>query len=80
MYLLKKIGLSANIDKRIQSITSIETCACGKSKYLVYIQKEEIKCNNIIKQHKNVYYITKENIKKHNQLSCKFFIMRTKYQ
>ena len=35
----------------MQSIDLIETYAYGTSKYLVS-KKEEIKCNNIIKQHK----------------------------
>ena len=35
----------------MQSIDSIETYAYGKSKSLVN-EKEEIKCNNIIKWHK----------------------------
>ena len=46
------IVLSANDDKRLQSIDSIETYACGTSKDLVY-NKKEIKCNNMIKQYKN---------------------------
>ena len=33
----------------MQSIDSIETCAYGTSKVLVS-KKEEVKCNNIIKQ------------------------------
>ena len=37
----------------MQSIDSIETNANGTSKSLV-CKKEEIKCNNIIKQYKNV--------------------------
>ena len=37
----------------MQSIDSIETYAFGTSKDLVY-KKEEIKCDNIIKQYKNV--------------------------
>ena len=44
-----KIALSANDDKRIQSIDSIETYAYGTSKELIY-KNEEIKLNNIIKQ------------------------------
>ena len=36
----------------MQSINSIETYAYGMSKDLVC--KKEIKCNNIIKQYKNV--------------------------
>ena len=38
--------------KKIQSIDSIEAYAYGTSKDLVS-KKEEIKCNNIIKQYKN---------------------------
>ena len=38
---------------RMQSIDSIETYAPGTSKDLVR-KKKEIKCNNIIKQYKNV--------------------------
>ena len=49
---VNKIALSANDDKRIQSIDSIETYAYGASKKLI-CKKEESKCNNIIKQHKN---------------------------
>ena len=51
MILLKKIALSSNDNKRKQSIDSIETYAYGTSKGLVS-KKEEIKCNNIIKQYK----------------------------
>ena len=56
MFLLKKkinkIALSSKDDKIMQSIDSIETYAHGTSKVLV-CEKEEIKCNNIIKQYKN---------------------------
>ena len=37
----------------MQSIDSTETCAYGMNKDLVF-KKEETKCNNIIKQYKNV--------------------------
>ena len=50
---MNKIALSSNQDKRIQSIHSIETYIYGTSKDLV-CKKLEIKCNNIIKQYKNV--------------------------
>ena len=43
-----KIALSSGNDKRMQSIDSIETNAYRTRKDLV-IQREEIKCNNIIK-------------------------------
>ena len=45
---INKIALSSNDDKRMQSIDSVETYAYGTSKDLVS-EKEEIKCNNIIK-------------------------------
>ena len=47
-----KVSLSANYDKRLQSIDSIETYAYGTSKDSVS-EKEEIKWNNIIKQYEN---------------------------
>ena len=46
---INKIVLSSNDDKRMQSIDSIETYAYGTSKDLKS-EKEEIKCNNIIKR------------------------------
>ena len=48
---MNKIALSSNDDKRMQSIYSIETYTYGRSKDLVS-EKEEIKCNNIIKRYK----------------------------
>ena len=48
---VNKIALSVNDDKRVQSIDSTERYAYGTRKNLV-CKKEEIKCNNIIKQHK----------------------------
>ena len=50
---IDKIALSSNDAKRKQSIDSIETCAHGMGKYLIW-QKEKIKCISIIKQYKNV--------------------------
>ena len=50
---INKIALSSNDDKRIQSIDLIEKYAHGTSKDLV-CKKEGIKCDNIIKQYKNV--------------------------
>ena len=49
---IDKIALSSNDDKRIQSIDSIETYACGTSKDVVS-EKEVITCNNIMKRYKN---------------------------
>ena len=46
------MALSANDNKRIQSIDSIKTYAYGTSKDLIY-KKGKTKCNNIIKQCKN---------------------------
>ena len=48
---INKVALSSGDNERMQSIDSIETYAYGISKVLVS-QKEEIKCNNIIKQYK----------------------------
>ena len=44
---IKKIALSSNDDKRMQSIDSIETYAYGTSKDLVS-DKEEVECSNIL--------------------------------
>ena len=49
---INKIALNSNDDKRIQSLDSIETYEYGTSKDLVS-EKEDIKCNNVIKQYKN---------------------------
>ena len=49
---INEITFSSNNDKRMQSIASIETYAYGTSKDLVS-EKEEIKCNNIIKWYKS---------------------------
>ena len=46
-----KTVLRSNDDKRIQSIHSVETYAFGTSKDIV-CQKEEIKCNNIIRKYR----------------------------
>ena len=52
---INKIALSSNDDKRMQSIDSIEAFADSTSNDLLWKKKkEELKCNNIIKQHKNV--------------------------
>ena len=48
---INKIALRSNDDKRMYSIDSIETYAYGTRKDLVS-EKEDIKCNNIIKQYK----------------------------
>ena len=52
MFLLNKIVLSSDDDKRVQPIGSTETYPYGTSKNLVR-KKEVIKCNNIIKPYKN---------------------------
>ena len=48
---IKMTALSSNDDKRMQSIDSIQTYAYETSKDLVS-DKDEIKCNNIVKQYK----------------------------
>ena len=48
---INKIALNSNNDKRMQSFDSIETYAHGMNKDLVS-EKEEIKCNNTVKQYK----------------------------
>ena len=66
---MKKLTrLSVNDDKRIKSIDSIEAYEYRRRRNLV-CKKQEIKCNNIIKQRKkmiNFDDVTKENIKEHN--------------
>ena len=47
---INKTALSSNDDKRMQSIDSTETYEYGSSKDLAS-EKEEIKCNNIIKRY-----------------------------
>ena len=49
---VKKIALSANNDKRIWSVDSIETYAYGTTKDLK-CKEDDIKCNNTTKQYKN---------------------------
>ena len=50
---IDKIALSSNDDKRIQPIHSLEAYANRINKDLVY-RKEKTKCNNLLKQYKNV--------------------------
>ena len=50
---IHKIALSSNDDKRIQSISLVEPFACIQNKKDLIRKKEEIKCSNTIKQHKN---------------------------
>ena len=52
MLLMKKLTSSDDAE-RMQSIDSVETYVYGMNKDLV-CTKEEIKCNNIIKQYKNI--------------------------
>ena len=67
---INKINLISNDNKRTQSIDSIERYAYGKSKNLVS-EKEEIKCNNTIKQHKKRLTFI--------QIGLKFLIIHTEY-
>ena len=56
---VNKNTLSANNDKRIQSVDSIEAYAYGTGKYLVC--KKEAKCNNVIKECKKSLQKREEN-------------------
>ena len=49
---INKIAWSANADKRIQSIDSVETYAYGTNKEIID-RKKEMKCNSIINQYQN---------------------------
>ena len=63
---INKIALCSNYDKRMQSIDSTETYACGTSKDLVS-EKEDITYNNLNNAKMiNFGDVTTENIKKHN--------------
>ena len=50
---INRIALISIDDKRIQSVESTEIYANGMGKDVV-CKKEDIRCNNIIKQYKNV--------------------------
>ena len=65
---INKTDLSSNDDKKIQSNDSIETYAYRTSKDIVS-EKEDIRCNNIIKQYKKIINFdnfTNENKTEHN--------------
>ena len=65
---INKIALSADNDKIIKSIDSIQTYAYRASKDLM-CKDEEFKCDIVIKQYKNMINfddVTRENIKEHN--------------
>ena len=72
--------MSANDDKGIQSINSIETDTYATSKDLIY-KNENIKCKNTIKQYKWVALIILQEKKWNNkiQIGHKFLIIHTKY-
>ena len=53
----EKIALSANDDKKMQPIDSIETNAHGTNKEIVH-KKEEFKSINLRKQCKNILAMT----------------------
>ena len=70
-----------NGDKRMQSIGLIEANAYGTSKDLVS-EKGEIKCNNIMKQYKemiNFETLERKTKKIIIQIGRKFLIIHTKY-
>ena len=65
----------------MQSIDSIETYAYGMKKDIVS-KKEEIKCNNIIKNLKKsltLMMLQKKTEKKIIQIGCKFLITHTEH-
>ena len=73
---ISKIAVISNDDKRIQSIDLTKTYAHETSKDLVS-EKEEIKCNNIIKQYKKLLtlMILQKKIQKNIiQIGLKFLI------
>ena len=59
--------MSANGDKRIEWIDSVETYAYERKRDLV-CYKEDIKCNKMKRNWKMINFddVTKENIKEHN--------------
>ena len=50
---ISKIALNSNDDKRMGSIDSIEAYVYGMRTDLI-CKKEQINCNNMIKQYKNI--------------------------
>ena len=50
---INRIDLSSNDDKRMQLVNSIETCAYGMSKDLIW-KNEKLKRITIIKNYKNI--------------------------
>ena len=80
---VNKIALSANDDKRIQSIDSIKRYVYGTNKELIH-KREEIKCINIIKQYKKWSTMTMLQKKTHTQkkiiqISLKFLTIHTEH-
>ena len=66
---IRKITLSSNDDKRMQSIDLIEPCTYATSKDLVS-DEENIKCNNItIQKIINFNDVVKENIREQYKLT-----------
>ena len=75
---INKISISANGDKRVESVDSIETYAYGASKVIIS-EKEELKCSNSIKRYKIINFddVTNEKIKKIMQIGLKFMTIHT---
>ena len=75
---INKIRLSSNDDKRKKAIDSIETFTYRRSKDLVS-DKEDIKCNSVIKGYKkwlNLIMLQKKKQKKIIQIDHKLLIIR----
>ena len=75
---INKIAWSANADKRIQSIDSVETYAYGTNKEIID-RKKEMKCNSIIKQYQNWLTMTILQRKQTNS-GYRFLIIHKKYK
>ena len=58
--IINKTALSSDDDKRMQSTDSTETYAYRMNKNLL-CKEEEIKCDNILKQYKHVFFKIKEH-------------------
>ena len=76
---INKIELSSKDGERMQSFDLIKTYTYGTGKDLVS-EKEEIKCNNIIKQYKKwltLMMFQKKTKKNTIQISHQFLIIHT---
>ena len=78
---INNIALSSDDDRKIQSIDLIETYAYGTSKDLVR-EKEEMRCDNIIKRYKKRLTLMRLQKKKQKniiRIGHKFLIIHIEY-